>query len=74
MEARLTRSERGRLAVLSLGAAAAAGLALLLRDQEARANLAWTLASWKRPAGADAHWQQRAGRRIDPLGRLKRGI
>lgn len=57
-----------------LGLAGAVGVAALSRSREARATLAWILRSWQTPADAPTRWQQRAGRRVDPLDRIRRGI
>ena len=61
-----------RLAALATAAVVAVQAAI--RQPEARMNLLWTVRSWIRPADRDTRWQQRSGRRIDPLDRLRRGI
>jgi hypothetical protein len=37
--------------------------AAYFRGSELRSALGWLLASWWRPAGAEARWEQSAGRR-----------
>jgi hypothetical protein len=63
-----------RLAALATAAAAAVAVRAIIRHPESRMNILWTVRSWIRPADRDSRWQQRSGRRIDPLDRLRRGI
>lgn len=64
----------GLLAAVGVSAAVAGGIVAALRGPESRANLVWTLNSWRRPADRNSFWQQKAGKRVDPLDRIKRGI
>ena len=68
------RSRPEWLAAAALGVAALGSVAAMLSKPDSRANLAWTLASWRRPADRNASWQQKAGKRVAPLDRIKRGI
>jgi hypothetical protein len=61
-----TNARRSRLAAAAAAVVAAYLVQGLIRRPAWRANVAWALHSWWRPADREAYWQQAAGDVIDP--------
>jgi hypothetical protein len=70
-------SDRAPLRSLILAPLAILGAAYLaqgfVRKASWRANVAWSVKSWWRPADREARWQQAVGRAVDPWDRMLHG-